>query len=159
MAWREAARNLVVDLARVGVVVVADLARRFDSHTYSEPSLTACTSKAALVEQELHSCRNKSLSLANCPAELAWTRERCGGDWFRDTLLFLCGNLLGFILGAIGFWWFHRIFVPQGVVGQPVEIVVQKNRQASEEVELSSSDGLTPKRVVAARSRARALQG
>lgn len=32
MAWREAARNLGVDFARVAVVVGADLARRFESH-------------------------------------------------------------------------------------------------------------------------------
>ena len=154
MAWREAARNLGVDLARVAVVVGADLARRFESHPSSDSSVSACTSKAALVEQELQSCRERSWSLARCPIELDLVRETCKGDWFRDSLLFVCGILLGLILGAIGHWWFLRVNVTQSVVGQPVELVVQKNRQISEEAEVSGHDEPTPKRVVAARSRA-----
>jgi len=121
--------------------------------------LHACTSKTALLEQELQSCGEKSWSLASCPVELALTRENCRGDWFGDSLLFVCGILLGLILGAIGHWWFLRVSISQSVVGQPVELVVQRNRQSLEEIEDSSHDELTPKRVVAARSRARALQG
>ena len=77
----------------MAVVVGADLARRFESHPSSDPSVAACTSKTALVEQELQSCREKSCHLQ--VAQSSWLLlVRTAGVTGSETLcFFVCGIL------------------------------------------------------------------
>ena len=152
MAWREAARLVVIDLARFAIGFASDLSRLGDNHR------STCKGKTDFLEQELGQCRSHVTNHATCAAELAWAQVVCRRGWIEISLFFLRGLFLGGILVGLLLWYLVIRASPAPTRGQPVELLVSKSRKNQREVAPVASDGSLSERVVAARQRARAIQ-
>ena len=122
MAWREAARTLAVDFARVAIVSAADWVRRFELGEAAKSflgvkrkvlSLTGTVPAVRIIPQF---CPIKS-----CEVKLS----RGGSSLGIQCFIFLCGLLTG---ACVVLLFSRERFgqQPEPVVGRPVKVIVPR---------------------------------